>query len=71
MILSASMLLRHLGEREAADAVARAVDDVLAAGRTRTRDLSGSASTTQMAAAVAQALRTPGPPGEHVRPPRK
>jgi isocitrate dehydrogenase (NAD+) len=64
MILSASMLLRHLGEREAADAVVRAVDDVLAAGEVRTGDLGGSATTMEMAAAVAQALRTPGPPAD-------
>jgi isocitrate dehydrogenase (NAD+) len=69
MILSASMLLRHLGERGAADAVARAVDDVLTAGQTRTADLGGTASTTEMAAAVAHALRTPGRPGDHATPP--
>jgi isocitrate dehydrogenase (NAD+) len=63
MILSAGMMLRHLGEHAAADAVARAVDGVLADGQVRTRDLGGTASTTEMAAAVALALRTSGPPG--------
>jgi isocitrate dehydrogenase (NAD+) len=65
MILSAALMLRHLGEREAADGVVRAVDEVLRAGAVRTRDLGGTASTGQMAAAVAAALRTEGPPGEH------
>jgi isocitrate dehydrogenase (NAD+) len=65
MILSAGMMLRHLGERPAADAVDRAVDDVLRAGAVRTRDLGGSATTAETAAAVAHALRTPGPPGTH------
>jgi isocitrate dehydrogenase (NAD+) len=63
MILSAAMMLRHLGEHAAADAVVGAVDRVLAAGEIRTPDLGGTASTTQMAAAVADALRTAGPPG--------
>ncbi|MGZ4109810.1 MAG: isocitrate/isopropylmalate family dehydrogenase, partial [Actinomycetota bacterium] len=65
MILSTGMMLRHLGERPAADAVDRAVDDVLRAGAVRTRDLGGSATTAETAAAVAHALRTPGPPGTH------
>jgi isocitrate dehydrogenase (NAD+) len=63
MILSAAMMLRHLGERAAADAVVRAVDAVLRAGAVRTRDLGGSASTADVASAVAHALREPGPPG--------
>jgi isocitrate dehydrogenase (NAD+) len=53
MILSGAMLLRHLGERAAADRVAAAVDAVLVEGRVRTRDLGGNASTGQMAEAVA------------------
>jgi isocitrate dehydrogenase (NAD+) len=63
MILSAAMMLRYLGERAAADAVVHAVDAVLRAGAVRTRDLGGSASTAEVASAVAHALRTPGPPG--------
>jgi isocitrate dehydrogenase (NAD+) len=56
MILSGAMLLRHLGERAAADRVAAAVDAVLVEGRVRTRDLGGNASTGQMAEAVAEAV---------------
>jgi isocitrate dehydrogenase (NAD+) len=56
MILSAGMMLRHLGERAAADAVGRAVDDVLRAGAVRTRDLGGGATTAETASAVAHAL---------------
>ncbi len=63
MILSASMMLRHLGEPDAADAVVRAVDDVLGAGRVRTRDLGGSSSTAEVADAVAQAVSDAGPSG--------
>ncbi len=57
MILSGAMLLRHLGEAAAADAVMRAVDGVLLGGTVRTRDLAGTASTDEVAAAVAEALR--------------
>jgi isocitrate dehydrogenase (NAD+) len=63
MILSGGMMLRHLGEHAAADALSAAVDRVLAAGEVRTRDLGGTASTAQMAAAVADALKTSGPLG--------
>jgi isocitrate dehydrogenase (NAD+) len=56
MILSGAMLLRHLGEPGAAGAVASAVDRVLEAGESRTRDLGGSSSTDEVAAAVAKAL---------------
>jgi len=53
MILSGAMLLRHLGERGAAENVERAVDEVLRRGRTRTPDLGGTASTMQVADAIA------------------
>jgi isocitrate dehydrogenase (NAD+) len=56
-ILSASMLLRHLGEADAARAVDAAVHAVLADGRHITRDLGGSASTEETATAVATAVR--------------
>ena len=39
MILSGAMMLRHLGERAAAERVERAVDAVLGAGVVRTPDL--------------------------------
>ena len=60
IILSAAMMLAHLGEIEAADAMQAGVRAVLAKGRVRTRDLGGSASTqvftSAIAAEVAQAL---------------
>jgi isocitrate dehydrogenase (NAD+) len=54
MILSAAMMLEHLNEVEAAGAVRAAVREVLAKEETRTRDLGGTASTEEMAQAVAQ-----------------
>ncbi|MFN2544141.1 MAG: isocitrate/isopropylmalate dehydrogenase family protein [Actinomycetota bacterium] len=56
-ILSAAMLLRHLRETEAARSIEVAVDEVLATGKARTRDLGGTASTEDMGAAIAAAVR--------------
>src|SRR5204863_5313347 len=48
MILSAAMMLAHLGERHAGDAVREGVRRVLADGEVRTRDLGGSSGTEEM-----------------------
>jgi isocitrate dehydrogenase (NAD+) len=53
MILSAAMMLRHLGEHARAGAVEAAVDEVLKDGEIRTPDLGGSSSTDEVASAVA------------------
>jgi isocitrate dehydrogenase (NAD+) len=59
MVLSGSMMLRHLGELTAADAVDRAVDEVLGRGEIRTADLGGRATTLEMAEALAdEVIRT-------------
>jgi isocitrate dehydrogenase (NAD+) len=55
MILSGAMMLRHLGEPLAAANVEKAVDLVLGAGRVRTPDLGGTATTMQVAEAIAAA----------------
>ncbi|MBA3728384.1 MAG: isocitrate/isopropylmalate dehydrogenase family protein [Actinobacteria bacterium] len=57
MILSAAMMLTHLRETAAAQAVRRAVDAVLAEGSVRTRDIGGSSSTSEMSDAVSRAAR--------------
>lgn len=56
LLLSAVMMLRHIGETQAADRVAAALDQVLAGGEVRTRDMGGTASTTEFADAVAKAV---------------
>ena len=56
LILSGALMLRHLGELAAADAVESAVRDVVAAGETVTYDLGGSAGTREFGAAVASRL---------------
>jgi tartrate dehydrogenase/decarboxylase / D-malate dehydrogenase len=54
-IWSAAMMLEHLGEEEASQRVIRAVEGVCAAG-TLTRDLGGTATTTEVGDAVAARL---------------
>jgi len=55
-ILAAAMLLEHLGEVVAAQAIRTAVDDVLTAGAELTPDLGGTATTARLGTAVAEAL---------------
>jgi isocitrate dehydrogenase (NAD+) len=56
LLLSAVLLLRHIGEESAASRVMAALGRVLIDGTTRTRDLGGTASTSQFADAVCKAL---------------
>ncbi len=53
LILSGALMLRHLGETDAADAVETATREVIAAGETVTYDLGGSAGTREFGEAVA------------------
>jgi isocitrate dehydrogenase (NAD+) len=60
MILSAVLMLRHLGKSDHADRLERAVASVLATGKTRTGDLRPEgepATTTQVADAIIEAIR--------------
>jgi len=53
LILSGALMLRHLGETDAANAVESAVRAVVAEGTTVTYDLGGSAGTREFGEAVA------------------
>ena len=53
LILSAALMLRHLGETGAADAVESAVREVIGKGETVTYDLGGTAGTREFGEAVA------------------
>jgi isocitrate/isopropylmalate dehydrogenase len=55
-ILSVAMLLDHLGQPEKGQTVRAAVGRVLAAGRPRTPDLGGEATTAEVGRAVRDAL---------------
>src|SRR5262249_41614478 len=56
LLLSAVLMLRHIDEGAAADRVMEALTRVLVEGRVRTRDLHGTATTTEFAEAVSRAL---------------
>jgi isocitrate dehydrogenase (NAD+) len=56
LLLSAILMLRHIDQAAAADRVTRALGAVLTAGDVRTRDLGGTATTTQFAQAVCRQI---------------
>jgi isocitrate dehydrogenase (NAD+) len=57
LLLSALMMLDHLGETTAAQSIRRALERVLATGAVRTRDLGGTATTAEFTTAVCEALQ--------------
>jgi isocitrate dehydrogenase (NAD+) len=58
MILSGVLMLRHLGYPDVAERVETAVREVIAEGRSVTRDLGGDAGTSQFADAIIGRLAT-------------
>lgn len=54
IILSAVLMLKHLGEQEAADKLFKATAEVIAEGKDVTYDLGGKAGTSKMADAIAE-----------------
>ena len=56
IVLSAAMMLVHLGQAEAARAIRQAVRDVLTEGSARTRDMGGTAGTAELTDAVVAAV---------------
>jgi isocitrate dehydrogenase (NAD+) len=64
LLLSALMMLRHIDEHAAAGRIMTALNRLLAAGEVRTRDLGGTATTTEFTAAVCREIdRTTGDAG--------
>ena len=56
LLLSAVLMLRHINEGAIADRVMKALADVLADGKVRTRDLGGTASTIEFTDAICRRL---------------
>jgi isocitrate dehydrogenase (NAD+) len=56
LLLSGLLMLDHIGERDAAARIRAALGRVLAAGTVRTRDLGGTAHTTDFTAAVSREI---------------
>lgn len=57
VMLSAVMMLRHIGEPDAADRMRAAILDVFADGKYITRDIGGTATTMEFAGAIIEKLR--------------
>jgi isocitrate dehydrogenase (NAD+) len=58
LLLSGLMMLDHIGERDAAARVRTALGKVLTEGTVRTRDLGGTATTTEFTDAICRALES-------------
>jgi isocitrate dehydrogenase (NAD+) len=56
LLMSALLMLRHIGETAAAASIESALDRVLVDGQVRTRDLGGTAGTMEFARAIAMSL---------------
>jgi tartrate dehydrogenase/decarboxylase/D-malate dehydrogenase len=54
-IWSGAMMLEHLGEQDAADAIVKAIEQVLQSGP-KTQDMGGTASTEEVGKAIAGAV---------------
>jgi isocitrate dehydrogenase (NAD+) len=63
LLLSALMMLDHIGEREAALRIRDALGRVLTAGASRTRDLGGTATTTEFTDAICRMVERGSPVG--------
>jgi tartrate dehydrogenase/decarboxylase/D-malate dehydrogenase len=50
------MMLEHLGEKQAADAITTAIETMLRDGGPRTRDMGGQAGTVDVGKALAEAV---------------
>src|SRR5688500_10518066 len=57
LLLSAVLMLRHIGEGAIADRVVKALNAVLTEGRTKTRDLGGTASTIEFTDAICRKVQ--------------
>src|SRR5215217_1334355 len=58
LLLSALMMLRHIDEHGAAERIMAALNRLLAAGEVRTRDLGGTATTTEFTGALCREMET-------------
>lgn len=57
ILMSGILMLRHIGEMDAADRVEKALMEVFTDGEIRTRDLGGTAKTSEFAAAIIEKLK--------------
>jgi isocitrate dehydrogenase (NAD+) len=58
LLLSALMMLDYIDERQASQRIRAALDQVLTGGEIRTRDLGGTATTTEFTDAICKAIES-------------
>jgi isocitrate dehydrogenase (NAD+) len=58
LMRAAIQMLRHIGEREAAERLDKAVKQIYAEGKSLTRDVGGQAGTTEFAEAVVRRMES-------------
>jgi len=56
-LMSAILMLKHIGERDAAERTEKAMLEVFAEGKTITKDLGGTAKTADFANAIIDKLK--------------
>jgi isocitrate dehydrogenase (NAD+) len=56
ILMSAIMMLKHLGEMDAAARIEKAMLEVFAEGKALTRDLGGTAKTNEFARAIVEKM---------------
>ncbi|AZV39771.1 isocitrate dehydrogenase [Komagataeibacter xylinus] len=56
LLLAANMMLQHVGRQDLATRIDKAIEKVISSGAVRTGDLGGKASTTDLTAALKQAV---------------
>jgi isocitrate dehydrogenase (NAD+) len=57
ILMSGLLMLRHIGEMDAADRIEKAMMDIFTEGEVRTRDLGGTAKTAEFANAIIEKLK--------------
>src|SRR6476659_9777209 len=57
LLMSATIMLRHIGEQDAAQRIEKAMLDVFAEGKSLTRDLGGTAKTNEFASAIVEKIQ--------------
>ncbi|MDD3149769.1 MAG: isocitrate/isopropylmalate dehydrogenase family protein [Candidatus Gastranaerophilales bacterium] len=57
LILSAVLMLKHIGENQTAQMLQQAVENVIREGKAKTFDLGGKSSTMEMAEAIAEEIK--------------
>jgi len=60
LLQSGILMLRYIGEREAADKIEKAMLSVFKEGKVRTRDIGGTAKTAEFADAIIQKMSQTG-----------